>query len=277
MPERVPNAPAGARRQVGEHRLRSGYRRAAGGPQRLKRNRTGLGSGPALRKVSHCCPAVSRESVHGVRLVWTAGTAAATSDLGVPHPVTDERENRTAGEDDPDECSDHAEMVPSNCSVQPFWSPRSHPSPARAASTYGKAPTCHGRRGPPGVPNGPPQVGSRPGGARTRDAASTRGRIDTAPSRILAQKLCSATGAGCTFCRVRHAGAVSSAGPRSSPRRGCGRSLRTSRWDHLRLGTRAATRTANAARARSCRGRRCRRPCLRTPERQHSCQPAPGN
>src|SRR6185437_3330464 len=100
MPERVPKAPAGAR---------------------LKRNRTGLGSGPALRKVSHCRPAVSRESRHEVRLVWTAGAAADRSDLGVPHPVTDERENRTAGEDDPDECSDHAEMVPSNCSVQPFW------------------------------------------------------------------------------------------------------------------------------------------------------------
>jgi hypothetical protein len=42
------------------------------------------------------------------------------------HPVTDECENRTAGEDDPDECSDHMGVVPPNCSVQPFGLPRSH-------------------------------------------------------------------------------------------------------------------------------------------------------
>ena len=246
-------------------------------PPPLKRNRTGLGSGPALRKVSHCSPAVSRES--GTEFDWIGPLAKCP-----PGQTSGCRtQSRTSARTEP-----LAKTTPMSAVTMRDCFPRTarfNPSGCRdhtlrtsesVRGRMGKAPSCRGRRGPPGVPKGPPHVRvpaqGEPGPVT---AASTRGRVGAAvsdPGTEVAQRNRCATHV--LPCAARDA--VSRAGPRSSPHRGCGRSLRTSSWDHRRLGTRAATRTANDARARSCRGRRCRRPCLRTPERQHSCQPAPG-
>lgn len=204
------------------------------------------------------------------------------------HPVTDECENRTAGEDDPDECSDHMGVVPPNCSVQPFGLPRSHVPYRDGAARGSLVGDCREARAPSrfltpctGWPTSSGMGGrSRTGVRRLPRAGWSDAHADTGEGRQRRSgswhRSCAAQGwvTHASPCAARDA--VSRAGPRSSPRRGCGKFLRTSRWDHRRLGTRAATRTPCDARARSCRGRRCRRPCLRTPERQHSCQPAPG-
>ena len=229
------------------------------------------------------------------------------------HPVTDEGEDRTAGEDDSDECSDHAWVIPRTARFNPascrdhtpelLIRGRSHTGDRQPSTGPGWS-DLSGLEGYPlpatrthvvEGPRLPEQTGAslasasghtarasrqrsgpRPGGAGTRRGQRRHGGIGATPLRILAQKLRSATGARRTFCRASRGDAVSRAGPRSSLPRGCGRSLRTLSLDPRRLGTRAATRTPYDARARSCRGRRCRRRCLRTPERQHSCQPAPG-
>lgn len=66
----------------------------------------------------------------------------------------------------------------------------------------GKAPSCRGRRGPPGVPKGPPHVRVPPRGSQDPRRQRRHGGGSALPFRILAQKLRSATGARRTFCRA---------------------------------------------------------------------------